>query len=521
MSVTCEPCPSAATGAAPVAARATLSPHGDLLLLVLLSALALTLRLIGLGHESIWYDEAYSLDLAGRPLTDLLSGRVFDPGNPQGYFVLLHFWQHLFGSSSIETARAPSALAGALCVPAVWLLARRSGASRGVRLLAGLFVAVNPSLIFLSQEARTFALFATVSTLATAFVATIVRGGKASAWCGFTLCGIVLVHLHYYAAFVLIVLGLYLLGWSRERAPGTVVKLGLTALAVTLAFAPWLPIFLVSVRNGVSRSGDTWWQQLALLPLFSVVGRTLVWKTAGTKVVAGVDLLVLALLFLPAAWLLLRSRRAPDRDGASVGPALAVGVGLPLFVGLVSLVTPMVHTHYLTGVIPPLMLLVAIAVVDGVRRHSWVVLTGPLLILGLVGPASLARLYTVQHKENWRALAQRVAETAPDLPVYFYEDIAATAYGYYFPNQPRHTLTRPFGDTGERWQEAGTFDQFRGEPAGFWFVFYGTNSSIWDEEPRIVAHLRRQFDVDCDEAFGHHMRLLRCRPADRVLGRAR
>jgi 4-amino-4-deoxy-L-arabinose transferase-like glycosyltransferase len=501
--------------AATATARVRPWRHRDLILLVLITGLALALRLIGLGHESIWYDEAYSLELAGEPLSELLSGRVFDPGNPQGYFVLLHLWQQVCRSSTIETARALSALAGALCVPAVWLLARRSGASRGVGILAALLVAVNPSLIFLSQEARTFALFATMSTLATAFVASIIRGGKAGAWFGFALCGIVLVHLHYYTAFVLFVLGLCVLGWSRQ-APSRFVKLSLVAVAVVLAFAPWLPIFVASVRSGVSRSGDTWWQQLALLPLFSVVGRTLVWKTAGTKVVAGVDLLVVLVLFVPTAWLLLRSRCSPEWDGTRVGPAIAVGLGLPVLVGLVSLATPMVHTHYLTGVIPPLLLLIALAVADGVRRRSWVALSGPLLILGLVGPASLARLYTVQHKENWRTLAQRVAETAPDLPVYFYEDIGATAYGYYRPHQPRHTLPRPFGETGERWQQAGHFDQLRGESDGFWFVYYGTNRSMWDEEPRIVARLGLEFAIDCDEDFGHHMRLLRCRPANGV-----
>jgi 4-amino-4-deoxy-L-arabinose transferase-like glycosyltransferase len=516
MSVACKPVAAVAPAAAPSVA----APRSELVPLLLVTTLALALRLTGLGHESIWYDEAYSLNLAGKPFARLITGAEYDTGNPQAYFLLLHLWQQLWHSSSIETARALSAIAGALCVPAVWLLARRSGASRRVGLLAALLVAVNPSLIFLSQEARTFALFASVATLAAAFVAAIVRGGgKTSAWCGFTACGMVLVHLHYYAAFVLVVLGLYLLLWGRRHAPGTVVKVGLAALAVTVAFAPWLPIFYLSVKNGVARSSETWWQQLALLPLFTAVGRTLVWKTAGTKIVAGVDILVLVLLYLPAAWLLVRTRRSDARDGPWLGPALALGVGLPVLAALISLRTPMLHTHYLTATIPSLMLLIALAVEAGVRRRAWVALAGPLIVLGLIGPSSVVRLYAVQHKENWRALAERVAETAPDLPVYFYEDIGETPYGYYRPNQLHHTLTEPFGETGARWQEVGYFDQLGGEHDGFWFVFYGVNRNVVAEEPRIVAQLTRHFDVDCDADFGR-MHLLRCRPRAAVLAQS-
>jgi hypothetical protein len=529
VSVTCATRPNAASQAAPYPRPALCGRHGELLLLALVTSLALAVRVVGLGHESVWYDEAYTLAVAARPLDDLVTGRVFDPGNPQGYFVVLHLWQRLWGASSIETARALSALAGALCVPAVWLLARRSGAARGVRMLAAVLVAINPSLVFLSQEARTFALFAAVATLATAFAATIVRAGSVSdgpdrrlggrpgrgtagAWCGFTLCGIVLVHLHYYAAFVLIVLGLYLLNRGRRRAPGVVVNLGLAALAAAAAFVPWLPIFYESVQNGISRSADTWSQQLALLPLFTAVGRTLVWKEAGTTVVASVDVLVVVLLFLPAAWLLFWRRRAVERDNAWIGPALAVGLGLPLFVAVVSMVTPMVHTHYLTCMIPPTMVLIAVALKEGVRRRSWVALGGLLMVVGLLAPASLARLYLVQHKENWRALADRVAATAPDLPVFFYEDIGATPYAYYRPQQPRHTLAKPFGEQGEGWQAAGYLDQLRREPTGFWLVFYATNRSVGTEEAHIVAQLQRDFETECDQQFGHHMRLLLCRP---------
>src|SRR6266850_263691 len=108
------------------------SRHADILVVTLLTALALALRLIGLGHESIWYDEAFTLGMAQTSYLDLLTGRVADPGNPFGYFFLLRGWLDLFGSRTIETARAFSALCGAFSVPAVWLLARTLSLTRRV-----------------------------------------------------------------------------------------------------------------------------------------------------------------------------------------------------------------------------------------------------------------------------------------------------------------------------------------------------------------------------------------------------
>src|SRR5262245_59231667 len=121
-----------------------------------LTALALGLRLAGVGHESLWYDEAFTLFLARSSAADLMSGRAADPGNPGGYFALVSLWGRALGPE-IESARALSAVTGALAVPAVWLLGLLAGVAPRARLLACLLVAVSPPLVYLGQEARVFA----------------------------------------------------------------------------------------------------------------------------------------------------------------------------------------------------------------------------------------------------------------------------------------------------------------------------------------------------------------------------
>jgi uncharacterized membrane protein len=470
-----------------------------------LTVLALALRLVGVGHESIWYDEAASLYFASFPAWDIFTfaGQAADGGNPMGYYLLLHFWQQLFGSS-IEAARAFSAVTGALAVPAAWALARAAGMSRRAGLLGCLLIAVSPPLVYLGQEARTFALFGTVAVLALTASARIQAGAGLGAWVGFGLSGAVLVHLHYYAFFVLFVLGLDLLLWAWPRGWREVARLVVTSACVAAAFAPWLGVFLWQLRSGASRSTHSWWQHLALMPTYSLAGRTLVWKE-GIGWLIGVNALALALVFVPAAWLLVRARNWPR-------PALALALGLPVVVGLVSLKMPMVHSHYLSVAFPAVLVLLGCALDAGLQQRSWLV---ALVVVGLVSllAPSLARVYLVQHKTDWRGLAA-VASSNPGLPIYCFEDLARDPLAYYLPERNYRQITVPFGTDGSGWQD-GAKVPLLSETESFWFVLYATAPLTQEEVPGIRAWLKRHFNVEAEyeSATGPAPTVLfRCRP---------
>jgi uncharacterized membrane protein len=488
----------------------------DAVLLACLTALALALRLLGRGLESLWYDEAASLEIAGWGARQLLTGRQFDTGNPAGYFALLSGWLGLWGGS-IENARALSALAGALTVPAVWALAWAVEAPRRAAWLACLLVAVSPPLVYLGQEARVFALFAVVTTLTAAAAARIQRTDRPAAWLAFAVCGAVLVHLQYYAAFVLLALGLDLLFWAWPRGWRPVLRLvGATALVV-LAFAPYLPVLRQQLALGSARSSETWWQHLALLPSFSVVGRTLVWKQHGLALVGAVALLVAVAVYLPALWLLVRRpaypRSSPPRVGWTTNkrPLLALALGVPILVGALALAgTPMIHAHYLSAVFPALMLLLAWGLDTGLAARSRLVWL-PIVCLVVLVPPALARVYLVRHKTDWRGLATLVGQKDGEVPVYFYEDLGSLPFAYYRGEQPRRLIVKPFDQDGTGWERSGDLTAMRGERGGFWFVFYATNSRTIAEEEAIVARLRREWTVEEAGQFAP-LRALRCRP---------
>jgi 4-amino-4-deoxy-L-arabinose transferase-like glycosyltransferase len=106
----------------------------DLPAIMLLGAV---LRFYGLGFQSLWGGELASWNL-GEGDTIL---RVFQDGTqPPLYFLILHFSQWIFGD--LEWAlRAPSAVAGWLCIPATYLLGKKLNSVRE-GIMAALFLAV-------------------------------------------------------------------------------------------------------------------------------------------------------------------------------------------------------------------------------------------------------------------------------------------------------------------------------------------------------------------------------------------
>src|SRR5262249_42019541 len=126
------------------------------LAVALVTALALVLRVVGIGAHSFWYDEAVTAELTEKSYAELVSGQAKDLGNPPLYWVLARAWTGVFGRDELGF-RSLSVSVGVLAVPALALLGRRLFGP-GTGLLAAGLLAVAPLAIELADEARTYAL---------------------------------------------------------------------------------------------------------------------------------------------------------------------------------------------------------------------------------------------------------------------------------------------------------------------------------------------------------------------------
>ena len=132
--------------------------------IVFMMALSTFLRTRYLNGQ-FWMDEALSVGISSHSLTSIPTVLRHD-GSPPLYYLMLHVWMSVFGSSETAT-HWMSLLFGVLTVPAgawvAWsLFGRRAG------LIAAVLFALNPFLTAYSQETRMYTLMALLGLLATA-----------------------------------------------------------------------------------------------------------------------------------------------------------------------------------------------------------------------------------------------------------------------------------------------------------------------------------------------------------------
>lgn len=92
-------------------------------------------QIYGLGAQSFWIDELASVALSKEGVFQILRNHL--ETNPPAYYAILHVVQEYLGSSE-WVLRLPSAIAGVLAVPCIYLLGKRLYSDQEA-LLAALF----------------------------------------------------------------------------------------------------------------------------------------------------------------------------------------------------------------------------------------------------------------------------------------------------------------------------------------------------------------------------------------------
>lgn len=225
--------------------------------LLAVAVVACGLRLFQLDAQSLWYDEGVTAIVAQYDLSALARWTA-DDIQPPLYYALVAGWGRLFDWSE-WSLRAPSALFGTLTPLLLAALTRRWSSSRLAAVLAGLFAAVHPLLVYYSQEARMYSLLLGLCVVA-AYCAVPsaypTGGGRKQAigwWAAYTLSATAALYTHYFAAFFLLAVVLAHLmrafapasnASPGRRKPQSAVRALLPALcanaAVLLLYAPWL-----------------------------------------------------------------------------------------------------------------------------------------------------------------------------------------------------------------------------------------------------------------------------------------
>lgn len=201
------------------------------------------LRIYDLGTESIWHDEAASIDGCKQDLASVVqsSGRLHN--QPPLYFVLLHWWILLFGTSEVAV-RSLSAIFGILSIFLIYKIGCQLF-SKKVGLISCFLLAVSHYHINYSQAARGYSLLLLLTLLSFFFFIEILKGDKQRKWqfALLLLSNLGLAYTHVYGLFVIIgQIFYFILFWNKYRQQ-RFWFLG-TQVATIALFSPWIPIFI-------------------------------------------------------------------------------------------------------------------------------------------------------------------------------------------------------------------------------------------------------------------------------------
>lgn len=218
--------------------------------LVFILVFALVIRLAGITSRPIWYDEAFSVLLAGQGPSAILNGTLATDADssaaeehPPAYYFTLWAWMQLFGAS-IAAARMLSILVSLGSIVCIYLIANHLYNTSTAQISA-FIAAILPFQVHYAQEIRMYGLLAFWLCLAT--LALLKRQ-----WILFCLSAALAQYTHNLAAFYLIPLALtpvFQKDWKTLRS------LTLAGFASIIIYSPWL----IQLPAQVSKVTTNFW----------------------------------------------------------------------------------------------------------------------------------------------------------------------------------------------------------------------------------------------------------------------
>jgi hypothetical protein len=352
--------------------------------------LGITLRLLRLNWQPLWWDEGYSIYFATEPLTTMLSLTARDI-HPPFYYALLHFWLQLTNSTGPVAARLLSVLIGIATMPVMtWATQTLLPTRRWLPLITTLLFAISPMHLFYSQEVRMYGLALLLTLCASTFLwkiqQALEQGDKPyRPTAAYILTAALALLTLYYTGFILLAHQLWTLYLFRKQWRKYRWFLA-AALLVLLIQLPWwlyaLPKLFAYVADKVTSDQDLplpiwdylWRHWLAFFA--GHIPTTLPWLEVARRVIS-------ALILIP---LLLSTRMAKLRSECPQHNRLLWIILPPLLMAfLVNLRLPFFPEggeRLLLQILPYILLLSVLLIgkiSDGYPRFAAIALSLPLL----------------------------------------------------------------------------------------------------------------------------------------------
>lgn len=477
---------------------------------LVLTALALAVRLYGLSDKPLWLDEIITQRRANRPISDLIANSLSNKHFPT-YFLFIR----AFDAPMIDewTLRLPSAIFGSISVLLVALIATEVRSPRAGA-VAGILMALSPLEVQFGQEARSYALVSCLVLLALWGLVRIARqsdvsssyrsSGKIGSWLAYTIGTIGALNILLVAASWLITSNLAAAAILRHSGPMRaefIRKWALTQAIIVLTWIPGLAAIGLAVHEDLLR-GSRWIPPTTLDHVWSVFSAVYLFRVSNVITFEllpmsipgfGVVVLMLALL---GAWQL------KSRPTLLAVIGLAV-IAMPIAILVVSIFHPVLVPRYLILSTGPFFVLVGIGAA-ALPHRLFPLATAVIVACGI---ANLTPYYRSETKPRWDLAAAYLAANVQHGDSVITNDHMAryvlAAYGdRYHLDRKMLSVAPHTSDTTMRYAQGGRI----------WLVWGRTGQGLIDTEE---AYLQRWLALGspvCKLRFGRHVVVLRFEP---------
>jgi 4-amino-4-deoxy-L-arabinose transferase-like glycosyltransferase len=389
----------------------------------LITTVGLAGRLVQIGYQPLWRDEAFTALAVQRSLGAMLNVVRHDSAPP-----LFYLLERLVAvvSTSPAALRLVPVLAGTAAIPIMAAIGRRVAGDNG-GIWAAVIGALAPALVQSSLDARMYIVATTLVLASTLCLLRALDRTSALRWALYLALSILAVYTVYFALFAIagqVIAVAVLYGWRRFGTTALVAALGVATVA---SLTPWVVAASAQLSHG---TGDFWVSKLSLVTLSGglaqffigspvnhwVPGYAALRVLEGACIVAGVVGLVA---------LVINRRRFQAAGGKTASLlALAVGVGVGMII-LVSFWHPLEDGRYLGTAWAPLYPLVG----AGLATLQWRrVAVGAVAVMAAM---SLTTFITTTNPDTPAAIAaiERAAGPRDLIAAYPSEYLLVLYYG--------------------------------------------------------------------------------------------
>ena len=400
-------------------------------MIIIILVAALILRLWNL-NQSLWLDEAAQAIESSQTIP-VIWGHMQADFHPPLFNLLLHFWQSL--GTSEWTMRVLPLLFGLGSIMVIYFLTKELFGKK-VAQIAALLLAINPFHIYYSQELRSYIIDSFFAVLATYFFWRSLHDSR-KWWLGFCLSMAAFFYTSYFAVFLLLAFGLFLLSQKDYRF--AIRNFLIAAVVAGMLFLPWVPQIPLQLQISQGFAADLpGWKDAVASPVYKVIPLTLV-----KFIIGQIDfrpilqyILISAGLLALYGWVIFVGRDFKSKAWVFILSLFTLGLVLPV---IFSIFLQIASPKRLILTLPLLIILLSFGI-DKLKGKIYAAFLIVFVLMNLIF-LTIYQTNPIFQREDWRSAVRDVEEksdsmtavvfkfSAPFAPYTWYSHKGLPVYG--------------------------------------------------------------------------------------------